>query len=99
MERGGYVYMVSNRTRTVIYTGETSNLYARVTEHKQGTGSIFTSRYKCTDLIYYEPFSDIESAIAREKQIKKWKREYKENVINAFNPTWADLTDSVMDFD
>ena len=95
MPKGGYIYIISNKNRTVLYTGVTNNLDARIYEHKAGEGSKFTSKYNCTDLLYYEFFEDIESAIAREKQIKKWKREYKENVINAFNPNWKDLFDDI----
>lgn len=91
--KGGYVYIISNIKRTVLYTGVTSNLYARIYEHKQGTGSVWASKYKCVDLLYYEFHERIEIAIEREKQIKKWKREYKENSINTFNPEWRDLFD------
>ena len=95
MTKGGYVYIVSNKNRTVLYTGVTSNLYARVYEHREGTGSAFTSKYNCKDLIYYEFHEHIESAIKREKQMKKWKREFKENLINSINPDWRDLFDEV----
>lgn len=70
ISKGGYVYIVSNKNRTVYYIGVTSNLYARVYEHRNGKGSTFTNRYNCTDLIYYKFFDHIESAIEREKQIK-----------------------------
>jgi len=74
MTKGGYVYMVTNKNHTVLYTGVTSNLYARIYEHKNGTGSKFASKYNCVDLVYWEFHEHIESAIKREKQIKKWKR-------------------------
>ena len=93
--KGGYIYIVSNKTRSTVYIGVTSNLYARIYEHKQNRGSWFTKKYKCTDLVYFEFFEHIESAIAREKQMKKWKREYKDNLINSMNPKWKDLFDSV----
>jgi putative endonuclease len=89
--KGGYVYIVSNKNRTVLYTGVTSNLYNRIYEHKSGFGSQFTSRYNCTDLVYFEFFESIEEAIVREKQMKKWKRAFKENLINSINPGWKDL--------
>lgn len=98
MSKGGYIYIVSNKTRTVLYTGVTSNLQARIYQHKFEDGSKFTTKYRCTDLLYYEIFTDIVSAIKREKQIKKWKREYKENVINEFNPSWSDLYETIEDF-
>ena len=99
MERGGYVYIISNKNMTVLYTGVTSNLQSRIYEHKIGEGSKFAKKYNCTDLVYYESFVDIESAITKEKQIKKWKREYKENVINELNPEWTDLFETIYDFD
>ncbi len=95
--KGGYVYIVSNKTRSVLYTGVTSNLYARIYEHKTGIGSAFTLNYKCTDLLYYQFFDTIMEAIEQEKRMKKWKREYKKNVINELNPEWRDLFDDVED--
>lgn len=98
MSKGGYVYIISNKNRTVLYTGVTSNLQSRIYQHKSGEGSIFTKKYNCVDLLYYEIFEDIVSAITREKQIKKWKREYKENVINSLNPEWKDLFEEIQDY-
>ena len=86
MSKGGYVYIVSNKTRSVLYIGVTSNLSSRSWEHKNGEGYIFTSKYKCTDLVYYAFFDSIEEAIAREKVLKKWKRSYKEELIKSVNP-------------
>jgi len=96
--KGGYVYMVTNKNKTVLYTGITSDLYSRIYKHKQGTASIFTARYKCRYLVYYEIFNSIEAAIKREKQIKKYPRKWKENLINSFNPDWEDLFDKVEGF-
>lgn len=98
MKKGGYIYIISNKNRTVLYTGVTSNLKSRIYQHKQGTGSAFAKRYNCVDLLYFEVFEDIVSAIAREKQIKKWKREYKENIINSLNPKWKDLFEEIQDY-
>ena len=98
MKKGGYIYIISNKNRTVLYTGVTSNLQSRIDQHKQEIGSAFAKRYNCVDLLYFEVFEDIVSAIAREKQIKKWKREYKENVINSFNPSWRDLFEEIQDY-
>lgn len=95
--KGGYVYIITNKNRTVLYTGVTSNLYARVFEHKEGIGSAFAKKYNCVDLLYYEFHEQVEIAIKREKQIKKWKRSYKENIINEFNSEWKDLFDQVED--
>jgi putative endonuclease len=96
--KGGYIYIVSNIKRTVLYIGVTSNLYARAYQHKNNEGSEFTKKYKCTDLIYFECFDSIEGAILREKQMKKWKREWKENLIRTTNPELVDLFDSVGDY-
>lgn len=95
--KGGYVYIVSNKNRTVYYIGVTSNLYARAYEHKNGEGSGFTKKYNCTDLVYYQFFEHIESAIEREKQMKKWKREWKQREIKEFNPSMIDLFHTVED--
>ena len=93
--KGGYIYIVSNKSRTVLYIGVTSNLYARVYDHKNGVGSTFTTKYKCTDLLYYEFFPTIDKAIIREKQLKKWKRAYKDKLIHSFNPDHTDLFDQI----
>jgi|SRR5690606_1870196 len=93
--KGGYVYIVSNKHRTVCYIGVTSSLYARAYQHKIGEGSIFTKRYNCHDLIYYEFLETIEAAIQREKQLKKWKRAWKEKLIKSLNPEMKDLFDEV----
>ncbi|UII24887.1 GIY-YIG nuclease family protein [Fulvivirga maritima] len=95
--KGGYIYIVSNKIRSVLYVGVTANLSARSWEHKNGEGSFFTKKYKCTDIIYYEFFPDIESAITREKQLKKWKRDWKLELIRKFNPTLKDLYEEVED--
>lgn len=86
MLRKGYVYIVSNKYRTVLYTGVTSNLVRRADQHHSGNGSVFSARYNCKDLIYYEEYLDIRIAIAREKQLKNWKRTWKLELIKAVNP-------------
>ena len=98
LAKGGYIYIVSNITRTVLYIGVTSNLYARIYQHKNNEGTVFTKKYKCIDLLYFEFYDSIEGAILREKQLKKWKREWKENLIKSFNPDKLDLFDSVSDY-
>ncbi|MEQ9285473.1 MAG: GIY-YIG nuclease family protein [Cyclobacteriaceae bacterium] len=95
--KGGYTYIVSNKHRTVLYIGVTNNLYSRVYEHKSGDGSGFTKKYKCTDLVYYEYHADIESAIHREKRLKKWNRSWKNDLITEFNPNWKDLFNDLED--
>jgi putative endonuclease len=97
MRKGGYVYIVSNKNRTVLYIGVTSNLSKRSHEHKNREGSFFTKKYNCTDLIFYELYDDILSAIEREKQLKKWKRAWKDELIATFNPELRDLYNEVAD--
>ena len=89
--KGGYVYILSNDIRMVLYIGVTSNLYSRIYDHRIGQGSAFTKKYNCTDLVYYQFYPTIEEAIKREKQLKKWKREWKNNLITSFNPGLRDL--------
>ncbi len=79
-----------------MYVGVTSNLPFRIQQHKSHLfRNSFTDRYNIEFLIYHETFFDIESAIAREKEIKKWRREKKEELINVVNPGWQELTDSL----
>jgi putative endonuclease len=94
IERGGFVYMVTNKYKTTLYVGVTSDLPSRILEHKQHVypGS-FTDRYKLEYCVYYECHSSIEEAIDREKQIKKYRREKKDALINKMNPGWEDLWD------
>ena len=99
MKRGGCVYIMTNKTNTVLYTGVTSNLLKRCYQHKNNARSdSFTSRYKLFKLVYYEGFHRIEQAIAREKQIKAGSREKKEELINQMNPNWKDLYEEVKEW-
>lgn len=84
------VYIMSNQNRTVFYVGVTSNLESRVLAHKNGESS-FTAKYNCGHLLYFEDYTDIGNAIAREKQLKKWKRVWKEDLIGKENPEMKDL--------
>ena len=88
-----YVYILTNPERMVIYTGVTNNLSLRIKQHweHRGDNSCFTGRYYCYYLIYYEEFHDIRDAISREKELKKWRREKKENLINTMNPKWNNI--------
>lgn len=88
---------MSNKYRTVLYIGVTGDLNTRVIEHKSGNGSAFTKKYNCTDILYYEIYDSIEDAIHREKCLKKYKREWKENLIRKFNPGMKDLFDKIHD--
>jgi putative endonuclease len=91
-----YIYIMTNKTNTVLYTGVTSNLIKRVCEHKEGLSEGFTSKYNVKKLIYYEVFHDIITAIEREKQIKSWKRIKKEELINSMNSSWRDLYEDLI---
>jgi len=94
MQRGGYVYIMTNKYNNVLYTGVTSQLRNRVYEHKTNfySGS-FTSRYNVHKLVYYEGFEHIEEAIDREKRIKGGSRKRKIDLVNKMNPQWKDLFD------
>lgn len=80
-----YVYIVTNKYRTTLYVGVCSDLNNRISQHNDHIGSVFTSKYNLTDLIYFEDFNDINQAISREKQIKNWKKEWKLNLIKSVN--------------
>jgi len=88
-----WVYMMTNRNKTVIYTGITNDLRRRVQEHKDKKGSSFTKKYSITTLVYYESFSRIYDAIAAEKKIKSGSRAKKIALIESTNPSWKDLYD------
>jgi putative endonuclease len=91
-----YVYIITNKYNNVLYIGVTENLARRIYEHKNKLINGFTKQYNCTKLVWYEETNDIDAAITREKQMKKWKREYKNNVIKEMNPNWIDLYESIM---
>jgi putative endonuclease len=86
-----YVYIMASRSRT-LYTGVTGNLERRVFEHKQKLVPGFTIRYKIDRLVYFEVTDDVQAALAREKQIKGWRRGKKLALIESMNPTWQDLS-------
>ena len=90
-----YIYFLSNYYNNVLYVGVTNNLIRRIAEHKAKINRGFTYKYNCDKLVYYELFSLMTDAIAREKQIKNWKREWKNKLINDFNPEWKDLSKDV----
>jgi putative endonuclease len=95
-DRGGAVYIMTNRTRRVLYTGVTADLPKRVYEHRTNAApGSFTAKYRAHVLVYYEAHDDILGAIQREKQIKGWVRRKKLALIEAFNPEWRDLSDAI----
>ena len=86
-----YVYILSNKTNTVLYIGVTNDIVRRVYEHKNKIIEGFTKKYNVTKLVYVEACSDIRYAIAREKQLKHWRKEKKINLIQTQNPDFKDL--------
>ena len=92
-----YIYILTNKNKTVLYIGITSDLKTRLYQHNHPIpfSDAFTSKYKCYYLVYYELVFDINFAILREKQIKGWSRQKKENLINSFNKEWFFLNDKI----
>jgi len=86
-----YIYILSNKNRTVLYIGITGDLIKRITEHKNKIGSEFSKKYNLEDLVYFEEFTDINQAISREKQLKNWRKEWKWDLIKTLNPNLKDL--------
>ncbi len=95
--KAGYVYIMTNHYLNVLYTGVTSNLEARVLEHKNGKGSTFTRKFKCCHLVYFEEVENIQTAIEREKQIKAGRRIKKIELIETANVGWIDLANDWYD--
>ncbi|MHB9032593.1 MAG: GIY-YIG nuclease family protein [Anaerolineae bacterium] len=82
---------MTNTVHGTLYTGVTSDLVQRIWQHKNGVFEGFTSDHDCKKLVYYETFSDIKEAIAREKRLKKWHRDWKIRLVEKMNPGWKDL--------
>ena len=92
-----FVYILTNKHKTVLYVGVTSDLPGRLYKHLTGKYKGFTYKYNCHYLIYYEEHEYMNEAIKREKQIKKWRREKKEALITSFNPEWRFLNEEILD--
>jgi putative endonuclease len=90
-----YVYILCSKRNGTLYTGVTSDLVKRIWEHKNNLVDGFTKKYNVHRLVWYEMHESAESAITREKQIKKWKRAWKLKLIEQFNPDWTDLYESI----
>ena len=90
-----YVYILSSRKNGTLYVGVTNNLIKRIHEHKHNLIEGFTSKYSVHNLVYYEQTNNIITAINREKQLKKWNRKQKINLIEKLNPDWIDLYDTI----
>ena len=91
-----YVYILSSKRNGTLYIGVTNNLLKRVDEHKNNLIEGFTKKYNVHNLVYYEQHNDIFSAITREKQMKKWKRKWKLELIEKSNPDWVDLFEDLI---
>jgi len=89
-------YIMASEKRGTLYIGVTSNLIQRVWQHKQGIAEGFSQRYGTKSLVYFEQHESMESAILREKQMKKWRRQWKLNLIAEQNPDWNDLWESIL---
>lgn len=90
-----YVYILTNKWNTVLYTGVTNNLNRRISEHRDKVGSSFTTKYNLSKLAFYESTGDVEQAILREKQIKSWSRKKKIDLVQGMNPEWRDLAEEL----
>ncbi|MDB5422677.1 MAG: excinuclease subunit, N-terminal [Phenylobacterium sp.] len=93
---GGWVYIMASAPYGTLYIGVTSNISRRVFEHREGFGSGFVAKYAVRRLVYRESFEDIGHAIRREKRLKKWQRAWKLKLIEAENPRWDDLYDTIL---
>ena len=90
------VYILTNRKNNVLYIGVTGNLVKRIYEHKNKQVSGFTEKYNVDKLIYFEQTENVHSALRREKQLKNWKREWKNELISKSNPNWVELADGLL---
>ena len=86
-----YVYILTNKSDKVMYVGVTNDLERRIHEHRSGLVDGFTKRYKVHKLVYFEETNDVNAALAREKQLKGWTRQKKNDLVATMNPTWKDL--------
>jgi putative endonuclease len=91
-----YVYILASKKNGTLYIGVTDNLIKRVYEHKNNLVKGFTQKYNVHNLVYYEEYENIYEAITREKRMKKWKREWKIDLIEKLNPEWKDLYDEIL---
>jgi len=96
MKKQFYVYILASKRNGTLYTGVTSDLIKRVWQHKHHMVEGFTKKYRVKKLVYYEVHDNTESAITREKQIKKWRRKWKLRLIEEKNPQWTDLYDEIV---
>ena len=95
MSKEAFVYFMTSPTNSTLYIGVTNNLMRRVVEHKSRKTPGFTAKYHCTKLVYFEATAYMIAAIAREKQLKNWKRDWKNELIAKTNPNWRDLAPEI----
>ncbi|MEJ2213436.1 MAG: GIY-YIG nuclease family protein [Gammaproteobacteria bacterium] len=93
MNKVFYIYFLTNWNNQILYIGVTNNLQRRLFEHRKGIVEGFTKKYNLKKLVYFEQTDDVYSAISREKQLKKWRREKKNNLVESLNPDWCDLAE------
>ena len=98
MKKIYYVYILANKRNGTLYTGITSDLALRIYQHKKGIIKGFTKKYNVKILVHVETYTNVQDAILREKRIKKWKRQWKINIIEEHNPNWHDLYDDLIVF-
>jgi putative endonuclease len=91
-----YVYILASRRNGTLYIGVTNDLVRRVYDHKTSAMEGFTEKYVVHTLVYYEPYTDVRDALTREKRLKKWKRQWKINLIESANPDWKDLYSQII---
>ena len=94
-----YVYIITNKHRTVLYIGVTNDIKRRMLEHKAGIGSAFSKKYNLIDLLYYEKHDNINVAIASEKNLKNWRKQWKINLIKKVNPEMKDISEKWFEHD
>jgi len=93
---GGWVYIMADRYRGTVYVGVTADLAVRVSQHREGMGSDFCARYGLTRLVWAERCDAIDAAIAQEKRVKRWRRDWKFALVEKANPDWDDLFDQLL---
>jgi putative endonuclease len=96
MDKQYFVYILASKRNGTLYTGVTSDLIKRVYEHKEGFVDGFTKKYAVKNLVFYEIYQNVNDAIHREKCIKKWRRQWKINLIQSINPDWQDLYEQIV---
>ncbi len=95
MTRKYFIYILASENGRAIYIGSTSNLAQRISQHKNKEVDGFSKKYNCINLVYFEELDSAYDMVSRERQLKNWHRDWKNNLITEFNPEWRDLTDSI----